>query len=81
MWLRKEKGGASVGPHEWPEDGSACEVPEELGRALLRIPDGGYSVAGDPAAEPADESGNEDPGGDDGQPPAKAPARRGKTTT
>lgn len=51
VWLRKEKGGTSIGPHDWPEDGSACEVPKGLAADLLRIPDGGFSVTEPPAED------------------------------
>jgi hypothetical protein len=82
MWLRKEQGGSSIGPHEWPEDGSVTEVPDHFGRTLLAIPDGGFTEvpAPDPEA-PGDEEdshvpdGDQDPGdgdsdgsaGDDGE--------------
>lgn len=35
MFLRKRQGGASIGEHEWLEDGDVTEVPDSLGRALL----------------------------------------------
>lgn len=69
VWLRKEKGGTSIGPHDWPEDGSACEVPQSLAADLLRIPDGGFSVT-----EPPSEDGGEGDGGDG------KPARRPRKT-
>lgn len=52
MWLRKETGGTSIGPHEWPEDGSVTEVPDELGRSLMAIPDCGFEKVDGPAPEP-----------------------------
>jgi hypothetical protein len=52
VWLKKAKGGTSIGPHHWPEDGSVTEVPDHLAADLLAIPDGGYSKA-DPPAKPA----------------------------
>jgi hypothetical protein len=42
MHLRKETGGSSIGGYEWPHDGSVTEVPDEFGRELLAIPDGGF---------------------------------------
>jgi hypothetical protein len=52
VWLKKEKGGTSIGPHHWPEDGSVAEVPDGLAADLLAIPDGGFSMA-DPPKPPA----------------------------
>lgn len=53
MWLKKHKGGSSVGPHHWPEDGSVAEVPEHIGEDLLRIDPRGYEkVAEPPKPEP-----------------------------
>lgn len=54
MWLRKDKGGTSIGPYRWPGDGSVTEVPDHLAADLLAIPDGGYSKAAapEPKAEP-----------------------------
>jgi hypothetical protein len=46
MWLKKEKGGSAIRwegtDYEWREDGSVTEVPDQLGRELLAIPESGY---------------------------------------
>jgi hypothetical protein len=47
MRLKKATGGTSIGPHHWPHDGSVTEVPDELGRELLAIPEGGFERAGE----------------------------------
>ncbi len=47
-WLKKEKGGTSVGPYAWDKDGDVTEVPDALAADLLAIPDGGYSRAEEP---------------------------------
>jgi hypothetical protein len=75
MWLRKEKGGTAIGPHEWPEDGAACDVPDDLARSLLRIPDGGYSVTDPPRPrrgrrDSGDSAGDEPEGPPEGGKPA-----------
>ena len=70
MWLRKEKGGTSVGPYSWPKDGSVCETDDITGRALLAIDGAGYSEV--PA--PGPEAGEPPDGG--GEAPAGKPARR-----
>lgn len=89
MFVRKAKGGSSIGPYSWPEDGSVCEVPDELAADLLADPDWGYTKAGPPvpaAAAPEDpgepESGTGSPASGDGKTvprrtrkaPAKPPA-------
>lgn len=48
MWLRKHKGGSSVGPHEWKKDGDVTEVPDRLGEDLLRIDPHGYEQVAEP---------------------------------
>lgn len=56
MWLRKHDltGASGIGPHEWTPDRDVTEVPDELGRELLTLDPGGYSVAEPPAPpEPA----------------------------
>ena len=54
MLLRRKHGGTGVGPYSWPEDDSVCEVPDVLGRDLLGLDPGEYSVAEpDEDAEPA----------------------------
>lgn len=78
MWVKKAQGGSGVGPYEWPEDGSVCEVPDPLGTALIAITGGGYTQVDGPPAETAPATGQQDQkpaGGDDpaGQQPA-APA-------
>jgi hypothetical protein len=47
MRLRKHQGGTSIGPHSWENDGDVTEVPDELGRELLRIPDSGFEQVGE----------------------------------
>jgi hypothetical protein len=47
MRLKKATGGTSIGPHHWPHDGAVTEVPDELGRELLAIPDGGFERVGE----------------------------------
>jgi hypothetical protein len=47
MRLKKATGGTSIGPHHWPHDGSVTEVPDEFGRELLRIPEGGFERVGE----------------------------------
>jgi hypothetical protein len=63
MWLRKEQGGTSIGPHDWPEDGSVTEVPDHFGRTLLAIPGGGFTEVAEPEAD-GDEDDSQDPDGD-----------------
>ena len=50
--LRKASGGAGLtyDGHEysWPRDGSVTAVPYELALSLLAVPDGDYSVEGEP---------------------------------
>lgn len=43
MLLRKEQAGSDSFGNVWAEDGSVVEVPEEQGRALLKITDAGFS--------------------------------------
>lgn len=81
MRLRKEQGGTSIGPYHWPEDGSVCEVPDELAADLLADPGWGYSREPDlepEAAEAGEGAASED--GEKTEPSAKPPARRRKTT-
>lgn len=57
MWVRKEKGGSSIRWHDgidyhWPEDGAVVEVPDGLGRDLLRIDGGEHTQAEPPKAAP-----------------------------
>ena len=51
MWLRKFQGGTAIGPYSWPEDGSVCEVPDQLGMELIGL--GGYEKADAPEPDPA----------------------------
>jgi hypothetical protein len=48
MWLKKLTGGTAIGAYEWPEDGSVTEVPEQLGRELLAIPESGFEKVDGP---------------------------------
>jgi len=49
MWLRKSVGGTTLNHggkrYHFPDGNPLCEVPAELGHALLRIAGGGYSEA------------------------------------
>ena len=76
-WVRKAKGGSSIGPDEWPEDGSVCEDPDELAADLLADPDWGYSKADPP--EPAADPGEPESG--TGSPASPVPRGRRKTGT
>lgn len=70
MYIKKETGGSSIRWHDgaeyhWPEDGAVIEVPDELGRDLLRI-DGGEHTRADPAEARA-EAGEGCPGSGGGE--------------
>jgi hypothetical protein len=52
VWLKKHRGGSSIGPHQWPEDGSVCEVPDDLGRSILAIPEHDYELVEAPKPAP-----------------------------
>lgn len=79
--LRKEQGGSGIGPHWWPEEDPVCDVPEELARDLLAIPEWGYSREPDPEPEPEAPEGAAEPGeGEKPETAAKPPARRRRTT-
>jgi hypothetical protein len=56
MFLRKDKGGTSIGGYEWPEDGSVCEVDAQTGAALLAIEDGGFTQADGPEADAGEDA-------------------------
>jgi len=43
MLLRKEHAGSDTFGNVWAEDGAVVEVPEEQGRALLKIVDAGFT--------------------------------------
>jgi hypothetical protein len=51
MHLKKLRGGTQIGSYSWPEDGSVCEVPDQLGQELLAL--GGYEKAAVPAPKAA----------------------------
>ena len=72
MFLRKHEGGTGIGPYSWPEDGSVCEVPDDLGRDLLRL--GGYEETGEPEPAPKAEVKAE-PAKPEVQPDAPAAAK------
>lgn len=87
MWIRKETGGNSIRwrdgiEYTWPVEDPVCEVPDELGRELLAIPEGGCTET-EPPAVPEDDSGEAgngegdspegDVGEDDGDPEDGAP--------
>jgi hypothetical protein len=79
MWLRKSTGGTAIGPHEWPEDGSVTEVPDQLGRELLAIPEGGFEKVDEP--EPVTEITEPGPSAEiteAGEPDAGKPPRKGR---
>lgn len=44
MLIRKAQAGNIPGYH-WEMDGDVLEIPEELAQEILRIPQGGFSVA------------------------------------
>lgn len=52
MFLSKAKGGSGIGPHWWDEDGAVIEVPDELGREILRIPGHDFTEQAGPAEKP-----------------------------
>jgi hypothetical protein len=54
VWLRKARGESSIGPHWWPHDGAAIEVPDELGHRILAIQGHDFTrLPGEPEPEPA----------------------------
>jgi hypothetical protein len=63
MHLKKEKGGSAIRwegtDYEWPHDGSVTEVPDELGRELLAIPESGYERVRKAGEDDEDERGRE----------------------
>jgi hypothetical protein len=61
VWLRKHKGGSTVGPHEWKADGDVTEVPDHLGEDLLRIDPRGYEQVPEPP-QPAPKAARADSG-------------------
>lgn len=75
MFLKKLQGGTSIGPYSWPEDGSVCEVPDQMGSELLAL--GGYEKADAPkpaakAAAKAEAPAAKVPAKTDAPAPAKA---------
>jgi len=78
MWLRKETGGTAIDGYEWPEDGSVTEVPDELGRSLLAIPEGGFEKVDGPDADPEITEGPEAESSTD--PKRRSSARKGAVT-
>jgi hypothetical protein len=66
MYLRKARAGSAPGL-TWEKDGDVLEVEEALAEQLLRIPNGGFSIAEPPVDEPEPESPeeNEPEGGSD----------------
>lgn len=59
MLIRKARAGNAPG-HTWPEDGHILEVEDLFGEELLRIPNGGFTIAEQP--EPETFEPDEDPG-------------------
>jgi hypothetical protein len=63
MQLKKEKGGSAIrwegADYEWPHDGSVTEVPDQLGRELLAIPEGGFERVGGDREEEEDRKARE----------------------
>jgi hypothetical protein len=74
MWLQKEKGGCSIlwrrVDYAWPEDGSVCDVPDDLATDLLAIKGGGYNVvtAPEPELKPEGDVEKDDGEGGEGVP-------------
>lgn len=60
MWLRKASGGTTLThkgtDYHFPADDPLCEVPDELGHALLAIKGAGYSPAEAPKKAAAKET-------------------------
>jgi hypothetical protein len=57
MHIKKNRGGSAIRwrdgrEYSWPEDGSVCEVPDELGLDLLRLDPGEYTRVEPPRPAP-----------------------------
>lgn len=71
--IRKAQAGADSHGNVWPEDGAVVEVDGEVAAALLRIPDGGFTLVTEPELETVEEPAPEPDNPVDEAPKPRAP--------